>query len=70
MKWLKRFFTKSEIREVSFHTGTDGMKKHSEFIDWVNESGTEIINSFITYHKYSHSHKPQYINYVIKIKRK
>ena len=70
MNWLKRFFTKTEIREVSFHTGTDGMKKHSEFIVWVNESGTEIINSFITYHKYSHSHKPQYINYVIKIKRK
>jgi hypothetical protein len=70
MKWLKRFFTKSEIRELSFHTGTDGMKKHSEFIDWVNESGTEIINSYITYNKYSHSHRPQYINYVIKIKRK
>ena len=70
MKWLKRFFTKSEIRELSFYNGTDGMKKHSEFIDWVNESGTEIINSYITYHKYSHSHQPQYINYVIKIKRK
>ncbi len=44
MNWLKRFFTKAEIRELSFHTGTDGMKKHSEFIDWVNESGTDIIN--------------------------
>jgi hypothetical protein len=50
MKWLKRLFTKTEVKEVSFHTGTDGMKKHSEFIDWVNESGTEIINSYITYH--------------------
>ena len=70
MRWLKRFFTKAEIREVSFHTGTDGMKKHSEFIDWVNQNDVEIINSYITYHKYSHSHQPQYINYVIKIKRK
>ena len=68
MKWLKRFFTKTEIREVSFHTGTDGMKKHSQFIDWVNESGIEIINSYITYHQYE-PHKPQYINYVIKIKK-
>ena len=47
MKWLKRFFTKSEIREVSFYTGTDGMKKHSEFIDWVNENDVEIINSYM-----------------------
>lgn len=70
MNWLKRFFTKAEVREVSFHTGTDGRKKHSEFIDWVNESGTEIINSYITYHKYSKAHIPQYINYVIKIKWK
>ena len=70
MKWLKRFFTKSEIREVSFYTGTDGMKKHSEFIDWVNENDVEIINSFITYHKYDYSHIPRCINYVIKIKQK
>jgi len=45
------------------------MKKHSEFIDWVNESGTEIINSYITYHRYDNSHLPQYINYVVKIKK-
>ena len=70
MSELKRFFTKSEIREVSFYTGTDGMKKHSEFIDWVNENDVEIINSYITYHKYDYSHIPRYINYVIKIKRK
>jgi len=68
MKWLKRFFTKTEIREASFHTGTDGMKKHSQFIDWVNESGAEIINSYITYHRYE-PHHPEYINYVIKIKK-
>ena len=69
MKWLKRLFTKTEVKEVCFHTGTDGMKKHSEFIDWVNESGTEIINSYITYHQYDNSHQPQYINYVFKIKK-
>ena len=69
MKWLKRFFTKSEIRELSFYNGTDGMKKHSEFIDWVNENDVEIINSYITYHKYDYSHQPQYINYVVKIKK-
>ena len=69
MELLKRLFTKSQIKEVSFHTGTDGMKKHSEFIDWVNESGTEIINSYITYHQYDNSHQPQYINYVVKIKK-
>ena len=61
-------FTKSQIKEVSFHTVTDGMKKHSEFIDWVNESGAEIINSYITYHRYE-PHQPEYINYVIKIKK-
>ena len=42
----------------------------SEFIDWVNENDVEIINSYITYHKYDYSHIPRYINYVIKIKRK
>jgi len=68
MKLLKRLFTKSQIKEVSFHTGTDGMKKHSQFIDWVNESGAEIINSYITYHRYE-PHQPEYINYVIKIKK-
>lgn len=69
MKWLKRFFTKTEYREVCFQTGTDGLKKHSEFIDWVNESGTEIVNSYIIYHRYDNSHQPQYINYVVKIKK-
>jgi hypothetical protein len=68
MRLLKRLFTKSQIKEVSFHTGTDGMKKHSQFIDWVNESGAEIINSYITYHRYE-PHQPEYINYVIKIKK-
>jgi hypothetical protein len=69
MKWLKKLFAKSKIQHVSFHTGTSGMKNHNEFIIWVNSENVKIINSFIQYHSYDNSHKPAYINYVIKYKK-
>ena len=49
----------------SFHTGTDGMRRHSEFIDYLSRNGLEIVNAYVLYHSYNSSHKPAYLNYVI-----
>jgi hypothetical protein len=67
MKWFKRLFKKKRVMLTSYHTGTNGMKKHDEFIKWINANDVEIINSYITYHKdYKDNHLPEYINYVVK----
>ena len=68
MKWIKSLFTKSVVRHVSFWTGTEGMKAHEEFIEWVNKNDVKIINAYTLYHMYENSHKPQSFNYVIKYK--
>jgi len=58
------------IRHLRFHTGTMGMQDHKEFIDYCNENEVEFINSWIIYHTDGlHSHKPESINYVVKIKQ-
>jgi hypothetical protein len=67
-KLFRLLFPKYEVHHVSFHTGTNGMKRHRDFIETVNKENIEIINSYITYHRDNlHSHKPESINYVIKI---
>ena len=66
---FKILFPKYEIRHISFYCAVAGMKQHNEFIERYNKGGIEIINSFITYHNYENSHKPQGIHYVIKIKK-
>ncbi len=68
-KLFRLLFPKYEVHHVSFHTGTGGMKRHMEFIEAVNKENIEVLNSFITYHSYSDSHKPESINYVVKIKK-
>lgn len=68
-KLFKLLFPKYEIRHVSFHTGTSGTKRHEEFIDAVNKYNVKIINSYIMYHSYTNSHKPESIHYVIKVKK-
>jgi hypothetical protein len=67
MNWLKRFFTKAEVKLFTFHMGTKGADEHCEFIDWVNKSNSEVLNSFTTYHHITH--KPIHISYVVKIKK-
>ena len=58
---------KSKVIEVSFHLGTDGKKKHSEFIKWLNENDAEIINSYTTYGRGIHSHEPFGLHYIIRV---
>ena len=67
MKWLKRLFSKVEVRHLVFNMRTDE-REHYEFIEWVNKSDVEIINSFTTYHKVSNSHIPAYIHYIVKVR--
>ena len=70
-KLIKYLFKKRITAEASFHiNGTDGQKLHSDFIKRINENDAEIIISWITYHSYSDSHKPAYINYVYKYYKK
>lgn len=70
MRKLIRFlFPKYKVAHCSFHTGTDGLAKHRQFLKDINEGNVEIINSYIEYHRYDpHQHKPAYINYVIRYK--
>ncbi len=69
-KLFRLLFPKYEVHHASFLIGTTGgMKRHMEFIEAVNKENIEVLNSFITYHSYSDSHKPESINYVIKIKK-
>jgi hypothetical protein len=68
IKFFRLLFTKYKVRHYSFHTGTSGMEKHRIFIDDVNKYNIEIINSFVRYHSYSNSHKPESIHYVVKYK--
>jgi len=69
-KLFRLLFPKYEYRHLSFHTGTNGMKRHETFIKDVNIENAEIINSYITYYRdYKNNHQPEYINYVVKIKK-
>ena len=63
-----KLFKKRITEHLSFHTGTGGMRAHEGFISSIEENGIKIINSWITYHDYSSSHKPAYIHYVISYK--
>lgn len=65
MKLFSKIFKRPKVKHLQFHTGTEGMKEHSKFIDEVNEKNIKIINAFVTYHEYSDSHKPKYLHYVI-----
>jgi hypothetical protein len=42
------------------------MKLHREFVEWLNDSGAEVISFYIEYHDYSSSHEPAYLNYVVR----
>ena len=68
MRLFNNFFKRSKVKHVTFYFGTEGMKEHTRFIDEINEKNIKIINSFVTYHKYSSAHVPEYLNYVIKTK--
>jgi hypothetical protein len=63
---MRNLFKRRKVRLFSFCTGTDGMRKHLEFVGWLNSSGAEVISFYIKYHDYSDSHKPSYLNYVVK----
>lgn len=40
---------KSNLSQVSFHiAGTDGQRKHGEFIKWSNINNIKIINSYVS----------------------
>ena len=62
---MKKQKTKTKL--VSFYTGTDGLQKHYEFINSIDEKGIKIIHAYTLFHDYSSSHKPQWLNYVISI---
>ena len=63
-----RLFKKRKTKLFCFHTGTDGLKKHREFLNWVDESGAKIVNAYVLYHSHSSAHKPEYLNYVVTYK--
>jgi hypothetical protein len=70
-KLFDLFFKKYKYKKERFHiAGTNGYKEHLEFIGYLNHNNIEIINSWISYYEYSNNHrKPEYIHYVIKIKK-
>lgn len=64
-------FGRYKYVKTAFHMGTSGRRSHEEFIKYVNENNIEIINSYVTYHRDElHGHKPDYVHYLIKMKKK
>ena len=59
MKVLRK---KTEL--IRFHCGTNGMEKHSNFINSIDEKGIKIINCYTKYNSYE-KHMPDYLCYVI-----
>ena len=69
-KLFRLLFPKYEYKHIGFQTGTSGMRRHADFMAELNYGNTEIINSYITYYRdYKNNHQPEYINYVVKIKK-
>lgn len=64
-----RLFKRKKTKLVSFQTGTDGLRKHREFIESIDERGITIIHAYTLYHDYSSSHKPRSLNYIITYKK-
>lgn len=59
MKTVKQ---KTEL--ISFHCGTNGMEKHSNFINSIDKKGIKIINCYTKYNRFK-EHMPDYLYYVI-----
>lgn len=66
MRFTRNLFKRRKVKLFSFCTGTAGMKLHREFVEWLNDSGAEVISFYIEYHDYSSSHEPAYLNYVVR----
>lgn len=60
---MKKETRKTVLR--SFYCGTVGLQEHCEFIKNLDKSNGRIIHAYTLYHDYQHSHKPQYLNYVV-----
>lgn len=61
---------KKETKAVSFDTGTDGLRKHAEFIRDLDKNNGRIVHAYTLYHDYSNSHKPRLLNYIVEYERK
>ena len=63
MKWL---FKKKKTEKMSFHTGTDGQRKHDNFLKWVNDEQVKIIHAYTTFYPWEKSkHIPEFLNYIV-----
>jgi hypothetical protein len=56
----------TKIEHIKFHTGTQEMAEHEQFIKSCNEKDIEIIGFWVTYNDRPHQHIPHYLHYVIK----
>jgi hypothetical protein len=56
--------SKIKTKLISFHCGTNGMAKHSEFINSIDSKEIKIINCYTKYNTYE-KHIPDYLYYVI-----
>jgi len=50
-----------------FHTGTDGLKRHREFIKMINKKGFKIVNAYTLFNHFA-KHSPEYLCYVVQFK--
>jgi hypothetical protein len=55
---------KIKTKLISFHCGTNGMEKHSKFINSIDSEEIKIINCYTKYNTYE-KHMPDYLYYVI-----
>lgn len=64
MKWI---FKRKKTERMSFHIGgTDGQKKHENFLKWVTDEQIKIVHVYTTYYPWEGSkHIPEYLNYIV-----
>jgi hypothetical protein len=59
--------SKTKTKLISFNCGTNGMEKHSEFINSIDSQEIKIINCYTKYNRFE-SHIPDYLYYVVQYK--
>lgn len=56
---------RGNVTQASFHiAGTNGQRKHSEFIKWVNANNVRIINSYVSKRDMYPDSTPWEVHYV------
>jgi len=63
-----KLFKRKKTERMSFHIGgSDGRKKHENFLKWVNDENVKIIHVYTTFYSWEKSrHIPESLHYIVR----